>query len=640
VPPSVAPPCVAGANNATDPGRGEAGITTGDGQNVIDNLEPLLASGDLRIDSTSPSRIVSIDVNLGPSVSGVEGSNPFEGMTPEQANRAMYWPGAFDPDFVEVGPRGRVVATAIRYAIDAAYGSGAARRSFHLIMKNASVALKTEIFNELEAEMTATIAHYSPNIPHEVKVILNELSELVFELIEKGPIDGPATPADAAGDYTVASSESSTPGNGSTSGSRAYGQNKGVCGQVQKSVAAAAPATATIAPDADWARITLHGTTHGTLVDKLKAMKAPGVVCPPVRAEVTAGQAASVIVGAGCAGAGSSLRVLNRLDISRLPSSQLAALLRSASEEIAAGSIFQFDFNEFDHAERWPDRNATAVFANGRVGFADGGASGRMNYQAPVTAGGLTDHVVVAAADSSGVEHPFLVTVDVKAQPTCSADDRPAGPEAAGFRVVVQDGSLQLLRNRPFVLSPRLLCEADPRDTYRVTVEGSVPGTTSTIQPDGTVLFDWTDPDVVGGEVASLTVTAWDEVTGVPSAPVTIPVSVRDVAPLCNDVEIEYDISDQEGRPLKIPVDCGMTGGLSVLSEPFLGLQTGTADPTELEVEGGVFTSDGASLLFTPNDSGTELSTAVVTPSTIDPRLYSHYRVRGPGFSVDVRLRE
>jgi hypothetical protein len=71
-----------------------------------------------------------------------------------------------------------------------------------------------------------------------------------------------------------------------------------------------------------------------------------------------------------------------------------------------------------------------------------------------------------------------------------------------------------------------------------------------------------------------------------------------------------------------------------------LGLQTGTADPTELEVEGGVFTSDGASLLFTPNDSGTELSTAVVTPSTIDPRLYSHYRVRGPGFSVDVRLRE
>jgi hypothetical protein len=631
-PPSVAPPCVDGANNSRDPGRGEGG-QTGNGQTLLDNLTPLLASGDVKIDSTSPSRIVTIDVNLGPSANGAAGINPFEGMTPEEANRAMYWPGAFDPGFVEIGPRGRVISAAVRYAYRAAYGSPAARQSFHLIMRNASAALRTEIFNELEVAMQTTIANYGSKIPPEVKVLLNELAELVFEVIETGPIERAVSPSS---DYIEAASSGDALGNGSTGGSRGYGENKGVCGQIAASTAGS---VASLLPAAPTGRITLTGTASGTLIERVKALAKADVFCAPVRATVTAGQSTSVDVASGCIGARSRLHVLDRFEVSRLSSEQQNGLLRSADQDLVAGAIFQFDLSPVDHGGTWPDRNATAVFANGRVGFVDDGADGRMTFSAPPIAGGLNDYVVVAATDASGAEHPFLVTVAIASQPVCSTADGPAGPDSGGFRAVVQGGGLQLLRDQPFVLSPRMFCTADPRHTYRVTVEGTISGTRSELIGDGTVRFDWTDPDIIGS-ASSLTITAWDEVTGVPSPPVSIPVMVRDVAPVCNDVEIDYDRSELDGGPLDVPVDCGMAGGLSVLKAPFLGLAGYNGDPTALTVDGGEFTSDGLTLHFTPNESGVELSTARVVPSTIDPRVYSPYRVRGPAFFIDVRLHD
>ncbi|QJU55358.1 hypothetical protein SCB71_20255 [Herbiconiux sp. KACC 21604] len=258
-----------------------------------------------------------------------------------------------------------------------------------------------------------------------------------------------------------------------------------------------------------------------------------------------------------------------------------------------------------------------------------------MSYATPTSAGGWVDHVVVAAKDAAGNEHPFLVTVEVKEQPSCSTAEKPVGPDAGAFRAVLRGGEIQAIRNVPLVLQPRLFCSADARDSYRVTVNGSVPGAEITSGADGTLVVTWTDPDVVGTGLGTLEFTAWDEVTGVPSAPVKVPVTARDVAPSCNDVEIDYDWDELGGAPLTIPVDCGMVGGMRVLTPPYLTfLGAGLLS----EGEGGEFVSDGTSITFTPHDPDVELSTTQVVPWNADPATASPYRPSGAAFFIDVRM--
>ncbi|GLK18147.1 hypothetical protein GCM10017602_26290 [Herbiconiux flava] len=629
-PAAAAPPCVAGSNNSSDPGRGGSG-QTGSGENLLATLEPMLERGDLTIDRTSPSRIVSIDVNLGPSVGGATEVNPLEGMSPEEAARAMYWPGAYDPTYTEVGARGRLIVQAVKFLFRSTMGDRSALRGFHIIMRNSSPEIRMGVWDMVQKQAVHLNEQYKGNIPPNIRSMLEEAVGVLFDLLESGPIGGPDP--SGASDYLRASTEGAALGAGATGGVRGYGANKGVCGQIAQTTVSP---SATLVAGGPWVRITLRSAAYGTLVDRIKALRAPTVHCAPVHATVTAGQATMVDATGGCSGPVSSRRVLTRFEISRLPRAVQTRLLDSSDADPTAGSIFQFDWSRWDHPEPWPTPSSTATFADGHVGFT--GFGGAMNYQAPLAAGGRDDHVVVGATDASGVEHVFLVTVTIVAQPACSGTDRPAGPERAGFRPVVQDGSLQLIRNRPFTLDPSVFCTADPRTSYRVTVAGAVPGTIATARPDGSIDVDWTDPDVVGAEVAGLTFTAWDESTGVPSAPVTIPVTVRDVPPACADVSVVYDRSDNRGEPLLIPTSCGMLGGLAVLDPPFLALSGGSSAPLAADVAGGVVRSDGRVLTFTPDGTTPADGTAMVVPWTVDPRSYTPYRVHGAAFTVRITL--
>ncbi|MCS5713824.1 hypothetical protein NVV95_04580 [Herbiconiux sp. CPCC 205716] len=630
-PASAAPACVEGANNAEYPGRGDS--QTGSGDIVRDNVETLERSGDLKIDSTSPSRIVSMDVNLGPSSSGVDGANPLEGMSPEEAVRAMYWPGTFDPTYTEVGPRGRLVAQAVKFVFRAVSGDASARRSFELIMRNMSPAAKDQVFLEVTRQTRMVWNAWPLSVPPEIKQLMSEAVGLVLDLLESGPIGTDAPPSSA---YIEVASTSTALGMSATGGERGYGHNKGACGQLAR---ASVSSAATLLPGSSWVRITFQSTEHGTLVDRIKAIDSRDFSCPPVHATVTAGQATRIDVGSHCTGdAVSEMTVLTRQDISRLPGAELAALANSIATDPMAGSIFQYDRDSFEHTDPWPTPSSTATFADGRVGFIDRGADGLMTYSSALSAGGFVDHVVVSAKTASGERQAFVVAVEVKAQPSCSGADKPAGPEAEGFRAVIQDGSLQLLRNQAFVLDPKLLCTADWRDTYRVTIDSDIPGVEPTFAADGTIHFTWSATDTIGVDVAHLDVIGWDEVTGVPSAPITVPVTIRDVPATCNDVEIDYDWSELGGAAIEIPLDCAMTQDLRVLRSPFLTFTDAGAVPGRLDVDGGSFTSDGTTVLFTPDPDGTELSTARAVPWSTDPATYTPYRTHGPSFYIDVRV--
>ncbi len=629
-PAGAAPPCVRGSNNASDPGRAGGG-QTGSGENLLTTLESLLERGDLKIDSTSPGRIVSIDVNLGPSMGGATEVNPLEGMAPEEAARAMYWPGAYDPTYTEVGARGRLIVQAVKFLFRSTMGDRSALRGFHVIMRNSSPEIRMGVWDMVQKQAVHLDQQYKGNIPPNIRSMLEEAVGVLFDLLESGPVGGPSPPSPL--DYIEVSSESTALGAGATGGVRGYGSNKGVCGQIAQSTVSPA---ATLVAGGPWVRITLQGTAHGTLIDRIRALRAPDLHCAPARVTVTAGQATLVDATGGCSGAVTAPRVLTRIEISRLPHAVQSRLLDASDDDPTAGSIFQFDRSVWDHAEPWPTPASTATFADGHVGFT--GFGGAMNYRAPLAAGGRDDHVVVGATDASGVEHVFLVTVIITAQPACSGADRPAGPDRAGFRPVVQDGSLQLVRNRPFTLDPSVFCTADPRNPFRVTVEGAVLGTTATARADGSIDVDWADPDLVGADVAELTFTAWDEVTGVPSAPVTIPVTVRDVPAACPDVTVVFDRSEQRDQPLTIRPSCGMVGGLTALAPPFLTVAGGTADPLTAVVPGGTIRSDGRVLTFTSDGTSSADASVSVIPWTVDPRTPTPYRVHGAAFTVRISV--
>jgi hypothetical protein len=616
---------VAGANNDPTPGK-TAGEPTGTGDTLLQNLAALGADGMLKIDSTGPSGFVTVDVPLGDPV-GREGTNPFAGMTPEEAVRAMYWENAVDPTYTEVGGFGRAVVKLVKLGVNG-LRSPAARAEFHWAFRQLDRASQTEVIIQLGRVAAGIEAQWKGNVPPALRADLEEILELVEQLIEAGPIIGPDS-GSAPLLYADVSSERKA--NGVDTG------NTGVCGQIQQATATGVSAPAGLSFTGDWAHITLQGTAHGTLIDEIKALAPSAVSCPAVAADVTAGRWDVVNLFRGCTGTIVGARILTRDETRNLSPADRAILMAgNESDPFVAGAL---DYSTWASgwAQGWPKPEAQALLADGHVFMFGDSADGNLRYESPLSAGGLSDVVVVAAIDESGVEHPFLVKIAVKSPATCSGDDRPVGPGTGGFRAVIQDGSLQLVRNVSFTLDPKMFCTADVRDSFTVTMDSPIPGTTPTIDPDGSITFTWTDPDVVG-DAGVLTVTPWDETTGVPGEPLEIPVVVRDVAPSCDDLEVDYDKSELKGAPLVIPTNCGMEGGLAVLAPPYLAFNVPGSDLLTQVVDGGTFTSDGTTVSFTPGVEEADVSTAHVVPWTIDPRMYSLFRVHGKAFDIDVRM--
>ncbi|WP_291045001.1 hypothetical protein [Herbiconiux sp.] len=615
VPPKAGLPCVAGANNAANPGDAPGG-PTGDGQIAFDNIEDAFTKGDLTIQYSPGARIVTMDVNLGPSSNGEGDYNPYEGMTPEQAAAALYWPSGIDPTYTEVGPAGSIVKAAIKLAGQAARGNKQSLQSLRNMTGLMDEPMREDVIAGLQRGISELNHLYRTGMPPEVREIIRELWDIIDDILKVV-----STPVDPTGVYlnVATTSPGYTPDN----------TNHGACGQINQTVAMTA---STLVPTGSWASISFASTTYGTLVKRIQDLEEPELYCPFTEVEVVAGQENAPVVTGGCRGEIVSARLLTRGDTASLPEDTKQAMRVDTFGAPMADSVFQYTRHPDDGR---PSHKATSNLVGNTSHFFGDSKDGRLSYTPPLTAAEGEDFVVVAATDAAGVEHPFIVRVAVKAPPTCDGADKIAGPVMSDFRAVIRDGAIQAVRNVPFTLDLKMLCTTDHRDTYRVTMEGGVPGTEPTVNPDGTITFDWTDPDQVG-EVATLTFTAWDETTGAPSAPLEVPLFVRDQRPLCNDVEIEYDRSELAGAPLTIPIDCGMENGLKVINPAFLALGGEKLDTTV--VEGGTFRSDGSAITFTPDDSGTELATTTVLPYRTNPLTSAHFYEAGKGFFIDVRM--
>jgi hypothetical protein len=625
VPPKAGPPCVAGANNHTTPGWGGDG-QTGDGDIPFQNIEEAFRAGDLRIDSTSPSRIVSMDVNIGPSMSGDAGANPFEGVDPDDVPGAMYSPNAYDPTITDVGWALKSLQKTAQLMMKAVtQGDLAANAGWRATWAKLPADKRQIVIDIVKTRIQQTQSAWKNDVPDSVKWVVEGLWEML-ELAAEIPLPIDGAPArDPASVYMEIASASTTPG-------EAPGSNQGACGQVAK---ATVSSVVGVLPSSRWFRIELTGTTHGTLIDRIKALGSE-LTCPPVDLTFIAGQANYGSITDECSAPVTGVRLLDRREFSRLSADvkyglRVSAAARGDLDPVAEGSLYYSRIDDFDGSIG----ARTSLLAPGHAGISGASEDGLLSYPLPLSAAGKNDLLVAMAKDAAGVEHPFIVRVAVKAPPTCDGADKVAGPDTGDFRAVIRDGAIQAVRNVPFTLDLKMLCTTDRRDTYRVTMTGDVPGTEPTVNPDGTITFDWTDPDQVG-EVATLTFTAWDETTGAPSAPLEVPLFVRDQRPLCNDVEIEYDRSELAGAPLTIPIDCGMENGLKVINPAFLALGGEKLDTTV--VEGGTFRSDGSAITFTPDDSGTELATTTVLPYRTNPLTSAHFYEAGKGFFIDVRM--
>jgi hypothetical protein len=586
VPPGAAPKCVAGSNNDPNPGSKPNGAT-GNGDIVIENVGTGRSTGDLQLHGPGPSRIISMDVNLGEPESGVPGTNPFEGLSPEDAVQALMWDGTQGP-VSEVGgilKTGRYIA---QLALHAAHGNMPARGKFLLRVKDVDASTRAQVVNELLAVIANTERYYAAGyktMPPAVKEMIDILLELIDLAVEfPGPILG-APPADLAPLYaseSTAGADSAAPA----------GTVKSACGQVLK---AEVSAKASIAPGADWVTITLTGTEHGTLIDRLKAQagEAPALYCPPTEIVAIAGQTLADNVLEGCDGTVTAARLMTRDQVDALDAGAMNRMLPLAEESMID------DVAAWGALDSFADGDSTSWLAEGSTDFVTHGTVGDLTYRAPARAGGLTDALVVAATDAAGVEHPFLVKVAVKAPPTC-IDDGPVNRlDPEGEHGILHGGVLELNRGVPFVIDLKILCGTDHRDTYRVDLQGAIPGTTRSVDADGNFAYTWKDDSTAPGRISTLRLMAWDEVTGAPSTPIDIPVIVRDREPVCEDMSLEYDRSELAGAPLEITLDCALPDGL-VVANPLVARLAGSTDGTELTLPQGVFQVDGSSLMFTP----------------------------------------
>ncbi|WP_157078856.1 hypothetical protein [Herbiconiux solani] len=582
VPPGAGPKCVAGANNATTPGMDPEGAT-GTGDLVKENVEAGQKTNDLVLNMTSPSRIVSMNVNLGTPESGVPGSNPFEGMTPEQAAQSLYWPGGELPYLETGGPASEILNDIARLAIRAAQGHAGSKSAFLRnfgkyppTTRNLVIKEVLDILDKAEAQYVATYKTLPPGA--------QDLVDGIFELIDlalKVPIDGPA-PADLAPLYAAAAREGSS---GTASGS--------ACGQI---AAAEVAPMAGLTTGSDWVTITLTGTVHGTVIDRLKALAAtaPPLYCPPTTVDAVAGQEMIHNVTDECVGTVSSVRLLNRREINSLPSAQSRSLMLNTAESVDSDLVASASLASF------ADLDSTSWLAEGNAGFG-AGRTGDLRYKAPETAGGYSDALVAAATGTDGIERPFLVKVIVRTPPVCKTDGPIHGLDPDGTHGALTGGTLEVNRGQFFLIDPKMLCSTDGRDSYRVDIAGAIPGTTREVDADGNYLYTWNDTGKVG-QVGTLVVTGWDEVTGAPSAPVSLKVVVRDVAPVCKDVNLTYDAATLKGAPMTVPLDCALPDGLALLETPVARFPgTSSDDGTVFEQPEGTFRVTGSTVTFTPS---------------------------------------
>lgn len=587
VPPGAGPKCVPGASNDPTPGT-TSDTQTGTGQFVVDNIEEGLRSGDLKLDSTSPSRIISMDVNLGEPTSGRPGSNPFEGYSPEDAAQAMYWEGADAPVLTDVGGVSKLALSLAKMAFRAAQRDGVARQTFMAGMRQATPetreAVNQIVHTIVEVQGNVWAAQYGAQVPEKLKWILEgvlELLELAAEV--PGPILGAPAP-DLAPVYAAASRA----GDG-TAGSTGPGGS--ACGQIA-SATVATRAGLTAGPN--WVTITLTGTEHGTLVDRLKGLDPVSLTCPPVSIDTIAAQNNIANITGGCAGTVTSTRLLNRDEIASLPAATRRSLTESTTDS------FPSDVEALGLLASFADSDSTSWAAEGHVGFSGDSANGDLAYQAPLEAAGTSDALVAAATDADGVEHPFLIKVAVKAPPRCTADGSIYGLDPYGSHGDIQGGTLVLNRDQPFVIDPKMLCGTDFRDSYRVDLAGTIAGTTRTVDADGSLAYTWTDHDEVG-DAGTLTLTGWDDTTGAPTEPVTIKVFVRDLAPVCQNVHADYDRTAMKGKPLTIDLACAMPSGRGFVTP--IAPQLAAGDGMSYPAPGGTFRVDGTKVTFTPNPS-------------------------------------
>jgi hypothetical protein len=635
VPPGAAPPCVTGANNSTHPGRAD-GDQTGSGGIVVENIEVALATGDVKIDTTGPSKVVSIDVNVGESMSGDRAVNPFEGIDPLHVPDAMYWPNAYDPTYTEAGWGLKTLKNVAKQMMRAVtQGDLAANSAWKATWAKLPYDKRQIVIDIVKERIKTTQATWKNDVPEQVKWVIEGLWE-VLELAAEipGPVsDDSISDVDAAALYVDASIAPRLPGEG-----WGHRGSQSACGQVSKATVTTGAALTGLTTGPEWVRVTLEGTEHGTLIEKLKALPAPSAYCPPVHVDLIAGQDNLTNVLEGCTGSITSARVLTRGEFAALTLADRTLITSGFREDTGSDSATALQFATLS-LPGWLWSTSTSLLNDGHAGFTGDSADGVLSYPLPLAAAGKGDALVAVATDASGDGHPFLIQVAVKAPPSCSTADRVVGPNEDHFRAVIQDGALQLVRNVPFTLDLKTLCTTDFRDTYTVVMNGEIEGTTHTINADGTVSYTWTDPDAVGS-TSKLSVTAYDIETGAPSAASEIGVTVRDVAPVCNDVELEYDRSELKGAPLTIPLVCGMEGGLKVLSPAFLRIVGGAASGTTLVVEGGTFAVGAHELTFTPSAVNTEVSTAQILPWATDPTVATPYPVTGKRFDVDVRVSE
>jgi hypothetical protein len=614
-----------------DPGRGSAN-QTGNGDAIEDIVTAALATGDVKIESTSASKIISMDVNVGESMSGDRGVNPFEGVDPNAVPNAMYWPNGLDPTVTEVGFTLQFLKKTYQQMMrSVVHGDLAANAAWRATWARLPYDKRQIVIDMLKDRIQSTQMAWKNDVPEAAKWVLEGIWEMI-ELAAEIPFGvSDMSDAQAAQLYIAALTEPRFFGDRSN-------DNDGACAQIASATVSAA-SLAGVAPTGDWVRVTLTGTAHGTLVDRLKALAAPAVHCPRVEVDAIADQENLVGVTTGCSGTVTASRILTRQEISELSSADKTSLMAGSEDDPMAGTIFKFDYNVHDHTPPRPWRESTSGAGTDGINFVGDSKDGTMSYTVgkPYMA---EDYVVVAAKDSAGVEHPFLVKINIKTPPNCPKVDKPVGPGVDGFRAVIQGGHLRLVRNVPFTLDLKTFCTTDYRDTYRVVLENSIPGTKGTINADGTVTFTWTDPDVVIDESHAevLTVTPWDETTGAPGESWEVQVVVRDAPPSCDDVDIVYDESELKGAPLVIPIECGMEGGLKVLSPPFLSFNVPGPDLMVQDVPGGKFSSDGTTLTFTPTGKHVDVSTAQVVPWSTNPLTYTPYPVKGKTFDIDVTM--
>lgn len=618
-PAGAEPPCVPGANNVTRPGAGGDGGATGTGDILLDNLDALRDSGDLRIDPPGPSRFVSFDVNIGPSL-GDNGPNPLEGLSVEEAAKSLNWPGGIDPEYTEVGMV-KIAVAAYKLIVRVSKGDRAAGQSLRWMMGVIDEAMRDDVVQYLLRQVSELNTKYRTGVPAEIRLIIDEVWYTIDNIIRTSPLAS-LPDIGSAGVYADVAAQPRTRGGGCASGSS--------CGQV---ASVQAEAAAGLTAGGTWMHVTLTGTTNGTLIDRIKAMASPTLSCPPVVSKGVLNQENEIRVLDKCVGTVASARLLTREEIGLLSAAERTSLMNGLDDDPGMASVFTYDSYWNARGLPWP--NATSGSGIPTIHFNGPSAEGRLSYLSLRNAG--LDYVVVAAKDTAGVEHPFMVKLELKAQPDCTVIDGKKGPMANSFEPVVQDGTLQLQRNTSFTIDLKTLCTADSRDTYRVQLTEGIDGTTHVINSDGTITFTWSDPDVMGDNLRAFKVMAWDETTGVPSKETRVFMDVRDARSSCNDVEIDYDMSELKGAPLEIPMSCGMEGGISVLQTPVVRIE---AQELEQTVDGGTFRTDGTTVTFTPSATPTDVSTVQMSPWDADPSAPARWHIRGASFSVDVRMSE